>query len=118
MLLKACKRVSVFVLLPLGALLMGCNENSLETKTTSCENPAPLNGNEGPDSPGYIVHFKEGVVTLDEVNRLQSSYALEVWVVYDHLNGFAAGMNDDTREKLRCESSIASIHFNSVYTTQ
>lgn len=116
--LKAQKIVSLFTLVVFSVLLSGCIYDSSKKEEPYCESPAPLDGVKDSDAPGYIVFFKENVVAIDEVNRLQGIYELEVWAVYDATNGFAADMSDDTREKMRCEGSVASIHYNSIATTQ
>lgn len=100
--------------------LLAClivNGGSLYSETVAnayCENPAPLKGQFNPDVPGYIVVFKENIDSATEANRLINIYKIQLGFIYSTaLNGFSAEMTDDTKEKLRCESSVAYIEYDS-----
>jgi len=108
--------VSLISILFSGLLLSGCAQESSNGGNKYCNSPAPLEGQENPDS--YIVYLKDNVSVAGEVNRLMGVYEIQVNGVYFSLNGFHAEMNDDTREKLRCEVRVASIRYNDVVSIQ
>lgn len=110
--------VSMTPILFVGLLFIGCSQDSNNDGNKYCDSPAPLDGQKNPDAPGYIVFLKDNVSVVNEVNRLVSVYEIQVGAIYDSLSGFFAEMNDDTREKLRCETSVESMHYNDVVTTQ
>lgn len=97
--------------------ISACDGSSNSDASQYCANPAPLGGQFDQSAPGYIVYLDESVNIVEEVNRLIANYSLQVNVIYDSLNGFFAEMNDDTRERLRCETSVKSIHYNGTLTT-
>lgn len=81
-----------------------------------CENPALLEGMIPPFAPGFIFFFKQGTNAVEEATRLVNVYEMEVGAIYDSLLGFYATMTDDVMERVRCEATIKSVHYNGVAT--
>ena len=99
-----------------GVLLIGCAQDSNNNGNNYCDSPVLLDGQSNPDAPGYIVYLTDNVSVVNELNRLMGIYEIQVGAVYESLNGFFAEMNDDTKEKMRCEVSVESMHYNDVVT--
>lgn len=111
--MHSIKYLSITISLIACFIVNGCDNSSESTANAYCESPAPLSGKLDPDAPGYIVVFNENIDTTTEVNRLINIYEIQVGYIYGTvLNGFFAEMTDDTREKLRCESSVDYIEYN------
>lgn len=79
-----------------------------------CPMPAPLYGEYDERAPGYLVTLSDGVNPTEEVMRLADEYPIEVRTVLEFLPGFSASMSDETRDRLRCEPSIASVEHDSI----
>jgi hypothetical protein len=80
-----------------------------------CESPVVITRPDVTPGPGYIVFFKDAVDAADELRRLVSIYKLDAVKEYHNVSGFFAEMSDATRERLRCEASISSIHYNTPF---
>lgn len=77
----------------------------------SCPGQAPYVTYELAIEGHYIVDLKDGVAIREEAERLAAVYGFKLSAVFESvLGGFAAEMNDRSREALRCESSVESIH--------
>jgi len=74
-----------------------------------CEHPAPITGQSDPRAPDYLVGLRDGIDTQAEATRLASVYRLENVRVLSGSSMFAAAIDDDAREKLRCEPSVSFI---------
>ena len=61
---------------------------------------------------GYIVVFRDGVDGHAETARLASVYGFTPKYVYTILNGFAATLDLSVVDRLRCETSVASIAYD------
>ena len=112
--MHSIKYLSITIILIACFIVNGCDNGSESTANAYCKNPAQLSGQLDPDAPGYIVVFNENIDAATEVNRLINIYEIQVGFIYGAvLNGFSAEITDDTREQLRCESSVAYIEYNS-----
>jgi len=108
------KYLSIIISLIACFIVNSCSLDTESITNAYCESPAPLNGQFDPDVPGYIVVFNENINSATEVNHLINIYEIQVGFIYGAaLNGFSAEMTDDTMEKLRCESSVAYIEYDS-----
>jgi hypothetical protein len=99
--------------------LSGCwADSNNDNDIFLCENPAPLGlgGERNVSALGFIVYFKESVDTTAEVTRLSNMYTMQVGVIYEATPGFYALMSDEVMEQLRCESTVASVHYNGAYS--
>lgn len=77
----------------------------------SCPGQAPYVTYELAIEGHYIVDLKDGVAIREEAERLAAVHGFKLTAVFEYvLGGFAAEMNDRSREALRCESSVESIH--------
>lgn len=83
---------------------------SLLALQPSCDQPAPLYGEPDPNTPGYIVGFRDGVKSEVETPRLAALYDFQPSFTYTTaLQGFAAELTPETVAELRCVSTIKSI---------
>jgi hypothetical protein len=80
----------------------------------SCAHPVPLSGTLDARAPGYIVVFRAGVKTSAEAARIASVYGITSMDVLSLIPAFSATLDDDTRDRLRCEPSVSYIEYNSV----
>jgi hypothetical protein len=88
--------------------LAACSSNP--SSGPSCTDPAPLAGTFDPRAPGYIVQFHDGVDATAETARLEGAYGFTAAAGYTSaLDGFAANLDDDVRDSLRCESTSETI---------
>jgi len=78
--------------------------------TTSCAEPAPINGLQPSHQAPYIVLLKSGVDATAESARLGAQYAFSVSSVF--LFGFEAELSPGTVEQLACEATVESIHYD------
>jgi len=80
----------------------------------ACEHPAPLTGTFNPEAPKYIVMLNDGVDPHAETARLASRYPFTGLVEYQTFPAFAADIDDDTLDLLRCESSVSVVRHDGV----
>jgi hypothetical protein len=80
----------------------------------SCAHPVPLSGTLDARAPGYIVVFRAGVKTSAEAARLASVYGIASMDVLTLIPAFSADLDDDVRDRLRCEPSVSYVEHNSV----
>jgi hypothetical protein len=80
----------------------------------SCAHPVPLSGTLDAHAPGYIVVFRAGVKTSTEAARIASVYGIASMDVLTLIPAFSAELDDDVRDRLRCEPSVSYVEYNSV----
>lgn len=115
--MKSKKYLLNSLILSVLIILSACDQKPAAQGGSYCGNPAPLKGQFDPKAPGYIIVFKDDVNVAAEVERLKRNFEIQVGHIFDSaLNGFSATMTDDTREKLRCETSINYIQYDSSIT--
>jgi hypothetical protein len=88
------------------------------TSEPRCSTPAPLYGTFDSRAPGYLVMFRDGVNAQEEVARLERVYGFSPTSVWTSVPGFAASLDADVRETLRCELSVAYVEYNAIITIE
>lgn len=81
----------------------------------TCKNPAPLKGKWDPQAPGYIIVYKNG---LADPAKATANIASKHGLTVDHDLAsvgmfFTRKMTPQQLAKLRCESQIAFIEYDS-----
>lgn len=78
-----------------------------------CANPAPLYGELHPETPGYIVVYRQGTDVAAETARLAARYGFVAQFVFQSaILGFSAQLTPETVSALRCEPSVQWIEFD------
>lgn len=95
-------------------LVINCAARPPTVPEPRCAEPAPLQGTFDARVPDYLVALRDGVDTQSEVARLAQHYGFSPTLVFQTIPGFAAAFDDDVREMLRCEPSVAYIEYDSV----
>jgi hypothetical protein len=92
--------------------LCGCGLNPLGL-FAECLNPAPLVGQPDGAAPGYVVVFRDGTNPIQVTAQLEQKYGFKAKYVWQNvLLGFSAEFTTETREKIRCESSVKYMEFD------
>jgi hypothetical protein len=103
------KKYLIFMIICI-SVLTGCASN--DSPETYCSDPANLS--EPPPEPTnqYIVYLNAEVEFINALNRIEDEYDIIIMEVYETLSGFHVEMSDDTRELIRCDESVESVHYN------
>jgi hypothetical protein len=80
----------------------------------ACEQPAPLDGNWNPKTPGYIVMFTEDVNDARSLTyQLADKHGFMPDSVYGAIKGFSVSeLSPRALAGLRCEPKIRGVSFN------
>jgi hypothetical protein len=103
---------SLLLFVALASLAAGCTASS--APGPRCTSPAPLYGQFDPRAPDYIVMYRDGVSSSEETARLDAVYGFTPTYVWTAVAGFAANLDDDVRDMLRCESSVKLVEHDAV----
>jgi len=106
-----------------GLTMAGCTEGSsaeaeqgfsAEAVQADCRDPAPLYGErvEMSPTPSYVVLFHDGIDTEAEAARLARVYAFTPTDVFWLIPAFVAGLDDDVRDRVRCEPSVRQVEYS------
>jgi hypothetical protein len=82
----------------------------------TCAEPAPLMGSPGPRTVDYSVLLHDDVDAIAETARLSQVYRIRPTSVLTLIPVFFAMLDDDTRDRLRCEPTVKSIEYNGLGT--
>jgi len=97
----------------LGTIAVACR--SSDSLGPQCLAPAPLLGQANPAAPGFIVVFHGQVDAQAETQRLALRYGFTPTHVYTAaLKGFSAQLSPVLVARLRCETSVSYVEFNSL----
>lgn len=82
-----------------------------------CFDPVPLDRRADPESPVYIVMFRDGVDGAGETARLAAIHDFAPRHVYTSgTTGFSAELSEAALAGIRCERSVRSISPNDIVT--
>lgn len=94
-------------------LLAGCTDG--HEPTTTCDEPAPLEGQPDPRAPAYLVTLRAEVDPAKEQARIDKTYGLSSRLVIGRTLIFAS-LTDEQRDMLRCDPAVAVVAHDAVAT--
>ena len=102
----------------LGAACTGKATTTSEVTATglvvpSCSSPAPVLNAYDPGAAGYLVKLREGRNVEAQSVALANNYSLKVNAAWEFIGTFHASMSPANLAKLRCDSRVEFVEFNS-----
>ncbi len=90
----------------------GCTDGEHQP-TTTCEAPAPLEGEADPRAPAYLVTLRAEVDAAKEQARIDKTYGLSSRLVIERTLIFSS-LTDEQRDLLRCDPAVAVVAHDAV----